>query len=111
MAANDPVAALLVHDGESAPAIDVGMSGGAPVMTESALRNVRALQFFGPLRGSGCDALMHRLEVPERLSRRLTVSDHHEIEVALVGFEVANGEGAVKIHSDKTTAENGANSR
>src|SRR3989442_7373808 len=48
---------------------------------------------------------------PERLGRQLTVSDHHEIEVALVGFEVANGERAVKIHTDKATAENGPYSR
>ena len=108
---DDPVTARLVHDGKSAPPIDIGMSRWPPVMTENALRDVRALQFFGPLRGSGCDVLMHRLEVPERLGRQLTVSDHHEIEVALVGFEVANGERAVKIHTDKATAENGPDSR
>src|SRR5438093_4242384 len=111
MAVDDPVTALRVNDGKSAPPIDVGMSGGPPVMTERVQRNVRALQFFGPLRGSACDTLMHRLEVPERLGRKLTVSDHHEIEIALVGLEVATGERAVKIHTDKATAKNGSHSR
>src|SRR5882724_1101678 len=110
MAMDNPVTALRVHHCESAPAIDVGMSGGPPVVTESALRNVRAFQFFGPLRGSGRNTLMQRLEVPERLSRELTVGDHHEIEIALVGFEVAYRERTVKIHPDETTAEKGAHS-
>src|SRR5687767_13173334 len=110
MAVDDPVTALVVHHGERAPPIDVGMSGGPPVVTKSALRNVRAFQFFGPLRGSGRDPLVHCLEVPERLSRKLAAVDHDEIEVALVGFEVANDERAIKIHADEATTENGSRS-
>jgi hypothetical protein len=53
---------------------------------------------------------MHRLEVLERLGRKVTVGDHHEIEVALVGLEVANGERAVKIHADEATVQNGSHS-
>src|SRR5437867_10450741 len=111
MAVDDPVTAHRVHDGKIAPPINVGMSGGPPLVTESAQWNIRPLQFFGPFRGSSCDTLMHRLEVPERLGRKLTVSDHHEIEIALVGFEVATGERAVKTHTDEAMAENGSHSR
>src|SRR5687767_12206540 len=110
MAVDDPVTALVVHHGERAPPIDVGMSGGPSVVTKSALRNVRAFQFFSPLRGSGRHALVHCLEVPERLSRKLAAGDHHEIEIALVGLEVANGQRAVKIHTDEATTENGSHS-
>src|SRR5882724_9033395 len=54
---------------------------------------------------------MHRLEGAERVRRNLGVRHHNEIEIALVGIEVANRERAVKIHADKVITENISRSR
>jgi hypothetical protein len=54
---------------------------------------------------------MHRLQGHKGLISKITVGDHHEIEIALVGLEVANGERAVEIHTNELATENRSHSR
>src|SRR4029453_13851969 len=111
MTVNDPVPTLRLPHDENATPIDVGVSGWPMVATKSALRDVRAFQLSRPLRGSDGDAVMRRLEVPEGVRRNVRVRHHDEVEVALVGFEVANRERAVKIHADEVIVENTSRSQ
>src|SRR5439155_1405959 len=61
---NDPVAALLVHDGQLArAAIDVGLRGGPWVMMADRVPgDVRTLELQAPLRFGGGESRMQRLQ-------------------------------------------------